>query len=133
MKRESHISRVVSITLAAFLVSLMMLNGCSYRRAKTDDGQKTVTARPSEDAEINNSRPGDVTEEDLQVAEHKGYTDGLRDGQEWLRNNPNPNLIVSVKYPEDHGGYRHYEEIIAYNEGYLAGYQAAMDYEANPL
>jgi hypothetical protein len=28
---------------------------------------------------------------------------------------------------------RQYEEIIAYNEGYLAGYQTAMEYETNPF
>ena len=87
----------------------------------------------AEDAETQIYRYGEVTEEDLQAAEHKGYANGLRDGQELLRNNPKPSLIVSVEYPEDHGGYRQNEEIIAYNEGYLAGYQKAMEYEANPL
>ena len=133
MKRESLVSQVASIALAVCLASLAMLTGCSCDRVKTDAVKKPVMVRPAEDAEMQNCRPGEVTEEDLQAAEHKGYTDGLRDGQEWLRNNPNPSLIVSVEYPEDHGGYRQYEEIIAYNEGYLAGYQKAMEYEANPL
>ena len=64
---------------------------------------------------------------------HIVRSDGLRDGQKWLRSHPNPSLVVSVEYPEDHGGYRQYEEIIAYNEGYLAGYQTAMEYEYSPL
>ncbi len=133
MKRDSLASQVVLITLAICLASLAMVAGCSCGQTKTNDVKNPVTVRPAEDAETHKYRTGDVTEEDLQVAEHKGYADGLRDGKEWLRNNPNPSLILSVKYPEDHAGYRQYEEIIAYNEGYLAGYQKAMEYKSNPL
>ena len=112
---------------------MAMLAGCSYSRVNTDDVKKPVIARPVEDVELVEHQPDEATEDDLQVAEKKGYAGGLRDGDEWLRSNPDHGLIVSVEYPEDHGGYRRHEEIAAYNEGYLAGYQTAMENEPEPL
>jgi hypothetical protein len=129
MKRKSFVSSVAAVILAAGLASLATIAGCSCGRVNTDDVKKPVIARPVEDAESEDYRLDEVTEEDLQAAEKKGYAEGLRDGQDWLRNNPNPGLIVGLEYPKDHGGYRQYQEIIAYNEGYLAGYQTALEYE----
>jgi len=132
MKRESLVSQIALITLAVCLAALAMLGGCSCGRVNKDDVKNPVMVRPTEGAETQNPQLGEASEEDLRAAEHKGYTDGLLDGQKWLRNNPKHGLVVSVEYPKDHGGYRQYDEIVSYNEGCLASYQKAMEYEANP-
>lgn len=133
MKRYSYSSSIVTIILASGFVFLAMLAGCSCNRVSTDDVKKPVLTRTVEEADSEEYHYDEVTEEDLQAAEKQGYADGHRDGQEWLRNNPDHGFIVSIEYPENHGGYRQYQEIIAYNEGYLAGYQTAMEHEPDPL
>jgi hypothetical protein len=82
MKGEALVSQVVSVTLAVCLASLAMLAGCSCYRVKTDDVKKPAMTRPTEDVGTHKSRTGEATEDNLQAAEHKGYADGLRDGQE---------------------------------------------------
>lgn len=133
MRRNTLVPPVAAIILAVSLASLSVLVGCSCSRVSTDDIKKPVLTQNIEEAVSEEFHPDEVTEEDLRAAEKKGYADGLRDGEEWLRGNPDHGLIVSVEYPEDHGGYRQYQAIIAYNEGYLAGYQNAMEHESDPL